>query len=99
MGQVWLDPGEKIEAFRDKKMLRFVTTKPKAAILVKALHDTIKQITYKTFGVYKVADEPIDDAALEEVGRITNTLVRKNNTSRRVSNHLLHINSILLPVC
>ncbi|XDG07942.1 hypothetical protein ABKA04_007557 [Annulohypoxylon sp. FPYF3050] len=84
MGQVWLDPGEKIEAFRDKKMLRFVTTKPKAAILVKALHDTIKQITYKTFGVYKVADEPIDDAALEEVGRITNTIVRKNNTSRRI---------------
>ncbi|KAI1087387.1 mitochondrial inner-membrane-bound regulator-domain-containing protein [Rostrohypoxylon terebratum] len=84
MGQVWLDPGEKIEAFRDKKMLRFVTTKPKAAILVKALHDTIKQITYKTFGMYKVADEPIDNTFLEEVGRITNTLVRRNQASSRI---------------
>ncbi|KAI1212839.1 mitochondrial inner-membrane-bound regulator-domain-containing protein [Annulohypoxylon truncatum] len=81
MGQIWLDPGEKIEAFQDKKMLRFVTTKPKAAILVKELHDTIKQITSKTFRMSYVSREPIDEAFLEEVGRITNTHVRKKQNS------------------
>ncbi|KAI1452614.1 mitochondrial inner-membrane-bound regulator-domain-containing protein [Annulohypoxylon moriforme] len=84
MGQIWLDPGEKIEALRDKKMLRFVTTKPKAAILVKELYDTIKRITSKTFSMKLVAGEPINGAFLEEVGRITNTYVRRKQNSNQV---------------
>ncbi|KAI0886096.1 mitochondrial inner-membrane-bound regulator-domain-containing protein [Annulohypoxylon maeteangense] len=84
MGQICLDPGEKIEAFRDQKMLRFVTSKPKVAILVKELYDTIKQITSKTFAMSLVARKPIHEAYLEEVGRITNTHVRRKQNPNQL---------------
>lgn len=77
MGKVWLEAGEKIEAFRNKKMLRLVTTKTKAATLIKDLDDTLKQVTTKSFPVNLITSKPIDEVVLEEVGRITNTHVRK----------------------
>ncbi|OTA80836.1 hypothetical protein M434DRAFT_401574 [Hypoxylon sp. CO27-5] len=77
MGKIWLDAGEKIEAFRSKKTLRLVTTKTKAATLIKDLNETLKQVTTKSFSVHLIAHKPIDEAVLEEVGRITNTHVRK----------------------
>ncbi|KAI0838105.1 mitochondrial inner-membrane-bound regulator-domain-containing protein [Hypoxylon sp. FL0890] len=73
MGKIWLEPGEKIEAFRNQKTLRLVTTKPKAAILIEDLDQTLKQIKTESFPMSLVTSKPIDEAVLEEVGRITNT--------------------------
>ncbi|KAI2463579.1 mitochondrial inner-membrane-bound regulator-domain-containing protein [Annulohypoxylon bovei var. microspora] len=85
VGQIWLDPGEKIEVFRDKKILRFVTTKPKAAILIRELSETLKQIKSKSFSVSSIIHEPISEAVLEEVGRILNAHVRISRTTNRIS--------------
>ncbi|KAI0454080.1 hypothetical protein F5B21DRAFT_477422 [Xylaria acuta] len=84
LGKIWLEPGEKIEAFRNQKTLRLVTTKPKAETLIRDLDETLRSVMAKTFPVNLVASEPPDDTVLEELGRITNAHVRKNNTSRKL---------------
>ncbi|KAI1101659.1 mitochondrial inner-membrane-bound regulator-domain-containing protein [Jackrogersella minutella] len=85
MSKIFLEPGEKIEAFRNSAELRFVTTRTKAATLIKELDDTLKKITVKTFPVNLVTrDSAIDEAALEELGRITNSHIRVASSSGRI---------------
>ncbi|KAI6089387.1 mitochondrial inner-membrane-bound regulator-domain-containing protein [Hypoxylon rubiginosum] len=84
MGKIWLGPDEKIEAFRNKKTLRLVTTKTKASVLIRSLDETLKQITTKTFPVQLVTSEPIDEAVLEELGRMTDTHIRISPTYNRL---------------
>ncbi|KAI1771618.1 mitochondrial inner-membrane-bound regulator-domain-containing protein [Hypoxylon cercidicola] len=84
MGKIQLDPDEKIEAFRNQKTLRLVTTKTKASVLIRSLHETLKQITTISFPIQMVTSEPIDEAVLEELGRITNTHIRISTTYNRL---------------
>ncbi|RYP82502.1 hypothetical protein DL769_001608 [Monosporascus sp. CRB-8-3] len=84
LGDTWLEPGEKIEAFRESKSLRLVTTKPKAEVLLKHLHNTLKSVTSSSIPLSILPSESLDDALLEEVGRITNTHVRKSRTQKRL---------------
>ncbi|RYP77779.1 hypothetical protein DL771_000876 [Monosporascus sp. 5C6A] len=85
LGDTWLEPGEKIEAFRESTSLRLVTTKPKAEVLLKHLHNTLKSVTSSSIPSSILPSESLDDALLEEVGRITNTHIRKSRTQKRVS--------------
>ncbi|KAI8632668.1 hypothetical protein F5Y19DRAFT_326625 [Xylariaceae sp. FL1651] len=84
LGKGWLEPGEKIEAFRNEKTLRLVTTRPKVDSLLKDLNETLKCVTTMTFPINLIGWEALDDTILEEVGRITNTHVRKSHTLRRL---------------
>ncbi|RYC55282.1 hypothetical protein CHU98_g10925 [Xylaria longipes] len=84
LSKIWLEPGEKIEAIRNEETLRLVTTKPKADSLLNDLDKTLRSVTTKTFPVNLVASEAPDDAVLEELGRITNTHIRKSHTARRL---------------
>lgn len=88
MGKTLLGPDEKIEAFRNQKTLRLVTTKTKASVLIKKLDEMLKQITTKMFPVVMITTEPIDEAVLEELGRITNAHIRISSTFNRVRNSL-----------
>ncbi|KAI1741912.1 hypothetical protein F4680DRAFT_413827 [Xylaria scruposa] len=81
-GKIWLEPGEKIEAFRNQKTLRLVTTKPKADLLLKDLDATLKSVRTRRLPVDLFASEAPDDAVLEELGRITNTHIRKIKGSK-----------------
>lgn len=85
LGVTWLDPGEKIEAFQDQKLLRLITTKPKAEVVLKDIHETLMRVTTQTVPLTVISSKFIDDAMLEEVGRITNTHVRKSHNQKRVS--------------
>ncbi|KAJ8121861.1 hypothetical protein ONZ43_g1796 [Nemania bipapillata] len=73
LGDVWLEPGETIEAFRNQKMLRLVTTQQKVDTLIRDLHKTLRSIVTKTFPIFIASSETPNDATLEELGRITNT--------------------------
>ncbi|RYP63356.1 hypothetical protein DL770_009414 [Monosporascus sp. CRB-9-2] len=84
LGDTWLEPGEKIEAFRESTSLRLVTTKPKAEVLLKHLHDTLKSVTSSSIPLSILPSKSLDDALLEEVGRITNTHIRKSRTQKRL---------------
>ncbi|XXH05825.1 translation elongation factor EF-1 alpha [Hypoxylon texense] len=84
VGKTWLGPDEKIEIFRNQNTLRLVTTKTKAPVLIKSLDETLKQITTKTFPVGMVTSEPIDEAVLEELRRITNAHINRSHTHRRL---------------
>ncbi|KAI3327403.1 hypothetical protein HD806DRAFT_392466 [Xylariaceae sp. AK1471] len=84
LGEIWLEPGEKIEAVRNQKTLRLVTSKSKAESLIRELDEILKSVTMKTFPVHLVASEVPDDAVLEEVGQITNSHVRKSHTLKRL---------------
>ncbi|KAI0195648.1 mitochondrial inner-membrane-bound regulator-domain-containing protein [Xylaria flabelliformis] len=77
LGKIWLEPGEKIEAFRNQKTLRLVATKPKAELLLRDLDETLKSVRIKKLPVRLLASEAPDDAILEELGRITNSHIRK----------------------
>ncbi|KAI0112846.1 mitochondrial inner-membrane-bound regulator-domain-containing protein [Daldinia grandis] len=85
MDHIWLDPGEKVEALRNKKTIRIVATKTKASTLVEGLAKILKQITQASYPADFIASEPLDEAVLEEVGRITNTHIRLNQNTRQFS--------------
>ncbi|KAI1309531.1 hypothetical protein F5Y03DRAFT_65070 [Xylaria venustula] len=84
LGNIWLDPGEKIEAFQSLNQLRLVTTKPKADLLVRDLDETLKSATTKTFPVVLLGSGTPSAAILEEVGLITKSYIRKSHTERRL---------------
>ena len=65
-------------------MLRIITARPKAEIVLKDLQETLGRVTSKMVPVKIISPDPIDDALLEEVGRITNTYITRSSTSNRV---------------
>ncbi|KAI1129303.1 hypothetical protein F5Y10DRAFT_238643 [Nemania abortiva] len=83
LGEIWLEPGEKIEAFRKQSTLRLVSTKPKVEAVLRDLDNTLGSVTQKTFPLVLVAPENPDDAILEELGRVTNTYITRSRTARR----------------
>ncbi|KAJ3568014.1 hypothetical protein NPX13_g6566 [Xylaria arbuscula] len=82
--KIWLEPGEQIEAFRNQKMLRIVTTKHKADAVLGDLNETLKSIETKTFPIVLLGSEKPDETILEQVGKITNSHVRLSHTARRL---------------
>ncbi|KAI0972026.1 hypothetical protein F4678DRAFT_430954 [Xylaria arbuscula] len=88
LGNVWLEPGEKIEALQSSNQLRLVTTKPKVDLLVEDLNETLNSVTTKTFPTVLIGSGTPNgaptDAILEEVGLITKSYVKKSHTGRRL---------------
>ncbi|KAI0008658.1 mitochondrial inner-membrane-bound regulator-domain-containing protein [Xylariaceae sp. FL0662B] len=84
LGQTLLGPGEKLEAFRNQHILRFITTKTKVAVLLQDLDKIMNSITAKTVPARLVTSEPIEDSILEELGRMTNTHIRKSDNRKRI---------------
>ncbi|CAJ2503902.1 Uu.00g112960.m01.CDS01 [Anthostomella pinea] len=84
VGKIRLDAGEKIESFRNQKTLRLVTTKPKAEMLLQDFDEILNGVHTRTLPVKLFATEPPDDAVLEELGRITNSDVRKSHNGERL---------------
>ncbi|KAI0118205.1 hypothetical protein GGR51DRAFT_207216 [Nemania sp. FL0031] len=91
LGDIWLDQGEKIEAFRKQNTLRFVTSKPKADAILRDLDNTLGSVTQKAFPAVLVTPEEPDDTVLEELGRITNTYITRSRTLRRAQLHVAWI--------
>ncbi|KAI1325673.1 hypothetical protein F5Y16DRAFT_377220 [Xylariaceae sp. FL0255] len=84
LSRITLDDGEKIEAFRNKSILRLVTTKAKYYSVILGLHDILQKIKQKTLPLKMLGTKDIDDKVLEEVGAITHTSVRKSHTGNRL---------------
>ncbi|KAI1427222.1 hypothetical protein F5Y12DRAFT_737931 [Xylaria sp. FL1777] len=84
MSNIFLEPGEKIEAFRDETTLRLVTTKIKADLLLEELDKILQGVTTKTFPVLLLDSGLPDPAVLEQVGQITNTHVWESRTGKRL---------------
>ncbi|KAI1493948.1 mitochondrial inner-membrane-bound regulator-domain-containing protein [Biscogniauxia mediterranea] len=84
LSHIWLEPGERIEAIRNQKVLRLITTKPKAEAVLQDLSTTLNAVKQSTFPSVLIAPDTIDDDILEEVGRVTNTHLRWSSTSRRI---------------
>ncbi|KAI0020613.1 mitochondrial inner-membrane-bound regulator-domain-containing protein [Xylariomycetidae sp. FL0641] len=79
-----LDPGEKIESFPDQNALRLVTKKHKVELLIRDFDTTLSKVATKTVPLGFISDGPIDDAALEEASRITNTYLEKSTNQKRL---------------
>ncbi|KAI1865266.1 hypothetical protein JX265_008313 [Neoarthrinium moseri] len=86
LSNMYLDPGENIEAFNNQKTLRIVATRVKSQTIIRELDATLQRIRQSTFPVSQVTSRPEDltDALLEELGRITNTHVRFSDTGKRI---------------
>lgn len=85
MTKTYLESPEVIEAFREEETLRLVTTRSKAKAIISELNEILENVTTKTFPLVLVNSEEPSDAILEELGQMTNSLVRKSHTGRRVS--------------
>ncbi|KAI1354043.1 hypothetical protein F5Y01DRAFT_275008 [Xylaria sp. FL0043] len=93
LSEIYLDSGEKIEAYADQRTLRLVTTKIKADALVKELDETLSEVKTKTFPVMLIGSKAPDPAVLEQLGQITNTYVRKSHNSNRLHVDWIEIKS------
>ncbi|KAI1343311.1 mitochondrial inner-membrane-bound regulator-domain-containing protein [Xylariaceae sp. FL0016] len=93
LAKLYLNPGETIEAFRNRQTLRLVCSKTKARTLIKDLNETLGKITTKTFPIGLVTSGDIDDAVLEEVAGITNTNIRRSKTDARLHVSWIEINA------
>ncbi len=85
LSKISLDPGENIEAIQNREALRFVTTKPKADLLLRDLDETLKGVKTKAFPIALLGHQMPPPDVLELVGLVTNTEVKKSHTERRVS--------------
>lgn len=98
LGEVWLEPGEKIEAFRNQKMFRLVATKLKAESLIRDLTKTLQSIETKSIPLSLFGSKMPDEATIEELGRITNTHVNPSSTLRRVSHEFTFYLVLILTI-
>ncbi|ORY55660.1 mitochondrial inner-membrane-bound regulator-domain-containing protein [Pseudomassariella vexata] len=88
-----LEPGETIEAFRSQMTLRIVTKRAKVPTILSELNKTLLCIKTETFPLRFLQNrDQINDALLEEVGRITNTFVRLSHNKER-----LHVTWVDIP--
>ncbi|KXJ94209.1 mitochondrial inner-membrane-bound regulator-domain-containing protein [Microdochium bolleyi] len=94
LGKQWLEPGEKIESSNGTKTLRFVIKKPKADILLAELDKTLNCIETKTLPLSLLTTEPLSDALMEELGRITNTHIRQSASGRRIHITWIEVRSL-----
>ncbi|KAI0805073.1 hypothetical protein GGR55DRAFT_296781 [Xylaria sp. FL0064] len=93
LSEIYLDSGEKIEAYAEQRTLRLVTTKIKSDALVKELDETLREVKTKTFPVMLIGSKAPDPAVLEQLGQITNTYVRKSHNSNRLHVDWIEIKS------
>ncbi|KAI8957726.1 mitochondrial inner-membrane-bound regulator-domain-containing protein [Daldinia sp. FL1419] len=84
MGDAWLDPGERIEASRNRKTIRLVAKKTKALTLIEGIAKILKQIVSMSFSSDMISSK-LSEAVLEEVGNMTNTHVGPNYINYRVT--------------
>jgi len=84
LGKLWLGPGERIESIRNANTLRFIVHKPKADIIIDQLNKTLKTIESKALPLSLFTATPLEEGVIEELGRITNTHIRYNETGRRL---------------
>lgn len=89
--RTYLEPPEVIEAFREQETLRLVTTRSKTKAIISDLNAILENVTTKTFPLVLVNSENPSDAILEELGHITNSLIRKSQTGRRGQLHVTWI--------
>lgn len=97
LGKIFLEPGEKIEAFRDERILRIVSTRSKINLVLNALDEQLQCVKTKSFPLTLVGNIDVDEVTQEELGRITNSRVQVNRL-RKVRPTPLYLSSILLSV-
>jgi hypothetical protein len=89
--RTYLENPEVIEAFREEETLRLVTTRSKTKAIISDLDEILENVTTKTFPLVLVNSEEPSDAILEELGHMTNSLIRKSHTGRRGQLHVTWI--------
>ncbi|KAK8102875.1 hypothetical protein PG984_016021 [Apiospora sp. TS-2023a] len=84
---LFLDRGESMEVFTKRHTIRFVSTRPKAEVLIHELDVMLQNLVTRHFPVSKIAGEHdlIDDVLLEEVGRISNTYVKQSQSTKKIA--------------
>lgn len=97
LGKLWLGPGERIESIRNANTIRFIVHKPKADIIIAQLNKTLKTIESKALPLSLFTATPLEEGVIEELGRITNTHIRYNETGRRVSSIQLAVPPFSFP--
>ncbi|KAG6367186.1 hypothetical protein INS49_001371 [Diaporthe citri] len=72
----FLKEGQQIEVRRSSNLIRITAPKPVAETCVHALGETLQKIKTKTFKLDQVPMQRLDAGILEELGRITNSVVQ-----------------------
>lgn len=77
--------GKAIQAIKSRSSIRILAPKVVAEACLSALNETIQKKRTKAFKIDKIRSSHLDTSMLEELGRITNSVVKFNKKRQEVS--------------
>lgn len=75
ISRLFLKDGQQIEVRRSSNLVRITAPKPVAETCVHEIGETLQKITTETLKLDQVPMQRLDAGILEELGRITNSVV------------------------
>lgn len=86
ISDTYLQPGETIEGFNKKRVIRIVAPRPKAQTVIEEIDNTLRRTRDRTFPASYVTSDitKISQSLLDEVGQMVNANVRLSEKSEGV---------------
>jgi len=79
-----LGAGNQIEALRPSSTISILAQQPAAESILMEINNILSHAKTTSINVDLVSPEPLDPELLEDVGRLTNTLVRLDTSGKQV---------------
>jgi len=79
-----LAPGKQIELIRPEQIVRIVGSKATSEVILREISNVLAKLETRTFDANLLAPDCLSPRSLEEVGRITNTVVRLDTNTQKV---------------
>ncbi|KAL1843889.1 hypothetical protein VTJ49DRAFT_6832 [Mycothermus thermophilus] len=75
---------KEVRLVRDTQRVSIVATRHAAERIVERIHDVLSRCRTSEFPVDLVSSEPLDPGVLQELGRVTHTVIRLNRSGKKV---------------
>ncbi|KAK3363634.1 mitochondrial inner-membrane-bound regulator-domain-containing protein [Lasiosphaeria hispida] len=80
----YLEPGKQLEFFPTSKTISIMASQPVAEAVMNELNQTLEKAKTVSFPADLVSPEPLSPGLLDDVGKITNTLVRLDDSGKQI---------------
>ncbi|KAK0729691.1 mitochondrial inner-membrane-bound regulator-domain-containing protein [Lasiosphaeris hirsuta] len=80
----YLEPGKQIEFFATSKIISIMASQPVAEAVMNELNQTLEKAKTVSFPANLISPKPISPELLDDVGNITNTLVRLDDSGKEI---------------
>lgn len=88
--------GNSIQIIKSQKTIRIIAPKPTSETCLEALDEKLQKITKRSLKTAGLPIEQLSDTILEEVGKITNSVVELKRTKQEASQETCsHLEAVL----